>query len=235
MANTNRASYLLAQGKPTAQIAVYFPTTSLWLGHNESEKSTFDFAQQLLESQHDFDFIDEYSLTTFQLGKGVITNKSGQEYRTIIVPSVIVLSKAASNRLQEFAKGGGQVIFSGEKPSMLVDKSFLNAESKSDFQFAVQKTTTASLGALPGDVVLDKPFALLKYLHRQWKDADLFFFFNESSEAVSRNITVAVKGKVEEWDANTGAIKPMKTSGNEATQLTLSLLPYETKFIVIYR
>lgn len=235
MAYTNRASYLLAQGKPAAQIAVYFPTTSLWLGYNASEKSSFAIAQQLLESQHDFDFIDEYALTTSLLSKGVLTNKSGQQYTAIIIPSITVLSTAVYNRLQEFAKGGGQVIFAGEKPSMLVSKNFLTAESKSDFPWAAQKTIAASLSSLPNDVQLDKPAASLKYLHRRWKNADMYFFFNESENGIDVTATVAGKGKASWWDATAATVTEAR--GASADKLTskvpLSLKGYETKFLVI--
>lgn len=236
MSYANRASYLLAQGRPTAQIAVYFPTTSLWMGHAQSEKSTFDIAQQLLESQHDFDFIDDYSLTTFPLGKGTITNKSGGEYTTIIVPSINVLTKAAYNRLSDFARSGGHVIFTGEQPSLIPDKNFLHADNKATFQWASQKETSAlsSLSMLPTDVKLDQPSTSIKYLHRKWKDTDLYFFFNESDQPVSRNITVSTKGNAEEWNANTGTTQPLKASAsNGSMQLPISFAPYETKFIVI--
>jgi hypothetical protein len=233
-AYTNRASYVLAQGRPTAQIAVYFPTTSLWLGHNESEKSAFDIAQQLLESQHDFDFIDEYSLTTFPLNNGKLVNKSGQEYTTIILPSINALSKAACNRLAEFAKNGGRVIFTGEQPSIINDRNFLNAGGKVNFSWA-SRSTTASLASLPSDVKLDQPSTSIKYLHRKWKDADLYFFFNESGQELSRNITVKGNGEAHEWNAQTGTIQNIKvtSAGNSSIQLNVDLKPYETKFIVI--
>jgi len=235
MAYTNRAGYLLAQGKPAAQIAVYFPTTSLWLGHSESENSGFTIAQQLLESQHDFDFIDEHSLTTFQPGKGIIINKSQQEYRTIIIPSVRVLSKAAYNRLQEFAKGGGQVIFADEKPSMLVDKNFLTAEGNFVFPAGVQKNITASLPSLPADVTLDKAAPSLKYLHRRWQNADMYFFFNESENPVEVTATVKGKGKASWWDATDGTVT--EASGVMAEKLTsrvkFSLKGYESKFLLV--
>lgn len=234
MAYTNRASYLLSQGKPAAQIAVYFPTTSLWLGYNEAEKSGFNVAQQLLESQHDFDFIDEYTLTTSPLSKGLLTNRSGQPYTTIIVPAIAVLSKAAYHRLQELVKGGGQVIFTGNQPSLIVDKNFLTAEKEPAIQWTSPITTTTSLTALPFDVRLNEPYAALKYIHRKWKDADLFFFFNESNEPVSRKLSLNTKGKVEEWDANTGAIRPLKEWDNQGTNLPLVLQPYETRFVVIH-
>jgi hypothetical protein len=230
---TNRASYLLAQGIPTAQIAVYFPTTSLWLGHNESEKSTFAIVQQLLESQHDFDFIDEYALTTSQLKKDVIINKSGQAYRTIIVPSIKVLSKAAYIRLNEFAKGGGQVIFADDLPTMITDKNFLTANEQPDFQWASKKSVQASLSSLPKDVQLNEPAPSVKYLRRKWGDADLYFFFNESDAAVKRTATLTTKGKAVEWNADSGTVKKMETTGNNGTKINLDLQPYEAKFIVI--
>ncbi len=233
MAYTNRASYLLSQGKPAAQIAVYFPTTSLWLGHNESEKSTFAVAQELLESQHDFDFIDDYSLTTSLLNKGLLTNKSGQQYHTLIIPSINVLSRATYNRLNEFTKGGGQVIFTGEQPSLITEKSFLSAENNTAFQWASNTTVNASLSSLPSDLRFDKPCTALKYLHRQWQDADLYFFFNEANETVSRKASLTAKGTAEEWNANEGVIKPIKTSGKEGIEMELTMKPYETKFIVV--
>jgi hypothetical protein len=201
MSYANRAGYLLQQGKPTAQIAVYFPTTSLWMGHNESEKSTFDIAQQLLESQHDFDFIDEHSLTSFTVTKqGAIVNKSGQEYNTIIIPSINVLSKAALNRLKEFAAKGRKVIFTGERPSLITDKNFLKADGIATFEWASQKEISelSALALLPTDVKLDQPSTSIKYLHRKLKDADMYFFFNESDQPVSRNVTLYGKGTVQE-------------------------------------
>lgn len=233
MAYVNRASYLLAQGKPAARIAVYFPTTSLWLGHNASENSTMDVARQLLESQHDFDFIDEYSLTSSPLGSGAITNKSGQQYTTVVIPSISVLSKAAHHRLMEFAKGGGKVVLAGEQPAVVTDKNFLSANEKPSFHWTAGKALAASLSSLPSDLTLDQPCSSVKYVHRQWKDSDLYFIFNESNEPVNWTFVVAAKGTAEEWDAGTGLIKPMKTAAGAATQMALELKPYEAKFILI--
>lgn len=238
MAYANRAGYLLSQGRATAEIAVYFPTTSLWMGYNQAEKSTLDIAQQLLESQHDFDFIDEYSLTSFPLTKqGAIVNKSGQEYNTIIIPSINVLSKAAFNRLKEFVKMGGKVILTAEQPTIITEKNFLKADGKVTFEWASQKTTSelSGLASLPTDVKLDQPSTSIKYLHRKLKDADMYFFFNESDQTLNRSVTMKGKGIVQEWDAQSGNIKNVNaTPGNNGSvQVPVELKPYETKFIVI--
>lgn len=238
MTYVNRSSFLLAQGVPAANIAVYFPTTSLWLGYNESENSSFRLAQQLLTSQHDFDFIDEFSLTTLsRLNKNVFVNKSGQEYKTIIVPSIKALSKAAYNRLKEFVHSGGKVIFIGELPSIINDNNFLKAEASLNFDWVMQKSDSSmnAISSLPSDIILDQPCASLTYLHRRWNDADMFFFFNESDAPLSRKITFGSKGKVEEWNAENGTVYTVKAAigKNDLAQLDLEFKPYETKFIVI--
>ena len=56
-----RACYLLSQGTPAAKIAVYFPTTSIWLGNNEAEESTLPSCKNYWPC-NDFDVVDEQSL-----------------------------------------------------------------------------------------------------------------------------------------------------------------------------
>ena len=126
----HRACYLLSQGRPTAQIAVYQPTMSMWLGDNEADKSTMAIAQQLLERQRDFDFVDDRSVgSVLRLEGAQLKNLSGQGYRTVIVPSATAMSKAALDRLQAFAAAGGRVIFLGREPSLIVERAFLDAKA----------------------------------------------------------------------------------------------------------
>jgi hypothetical protein len=238
MAYTNRASYLLAQGKPAAQIAVYFPTSSLWLGHNESEKSGFDIAQRLLEGQHDFDFIDDYTLGTSLNNSGKITNKSGQAYGAVIVPSITTMSKSAYHNLLEASKHGMKLIFTDRSTQIaLTDKSFMQADTlpRISGNHPSSNAPAYSFSALPWDVKLDQPAASLKYLHRNLKDGQLYFFFNEGDQQLTRNITLKGTGEVEEWHAQNGTIQNIRatSTGNGSIQLNVDLKPYETKFIVI--
>jgi hypothetical protein len=38
--------------------------------------------------------------------------------------------------------------------------------------------TNGVIQQLPADVVLEGAYPAIKLLHRQWKDAELYFFFN---------------------------------------------------------
>lgn len=237
----HRASYLLSQGRPAAQIAVYHPTSSMWLGNEESSTYVLKLMQQLLENQRDFDFIDEYALSSLLvLKKGSFRNLSGQSYTTVIVPSAYSISKAALGRLQLFAVSGGQVVFLGREPSLIVEKTFLNASGPSDLSWAIREPsgelTPIVMESLPQpDVKFVQPCPFVKYVHRQLNDADLYFFFNESLEKQAFNAILAGSGHVQKWDAMTGEIEILTgiNQDKRVMQLNLELEPYETKFIII--
>jgi hypothetical protein len=238
----NRATYLLSQGKPAAQIALYFPTSSMWLGDNESNESNLAIVQKLLETQYDFDFIDEQALTSLLINKdGRLTNLSGQAYSTVILPSITTISQKALETLKAFSASGGNVIFLGKTPSIITEKTFLNAKESRDLAWALHEPsgqiTPQVIKALPlPDVTFEPACPSLKYLHRKMTDGILYFFFNESDKKQVGNTNLAGKGEPQIWDAFTGKIESIKSSSSKDGHVSFSLSfePYETKFIFVH-
>ncbi len=236
-----RASYLLAMGRPAAQVALYHPSDSFWLNDADADDATVKLATQLMEHQIDFDHIDHDSLASVcALEGGTFKNLSGQVYRAVIIPSSTVIQKNVLDRLRTFAAAGGKVIFVGRTPTMVVDRTFLNAGGAPDLRFATLEATPditpRVVAALPKpDVKLDAACAPLKYIHRSLKDGDVYFFFNESKETQTRTATVDGKGAVQIWDAASGKIvrAPSTTAANGSVALPLTLGPQESRFIVI--
>jgi hypothetical protein len=240
----SRSSYLLSQGLPAAQIAVYYPTTSFWLGNQESDNSVLAIARELLEQQRDFDFIDEQSLISFPLdNKEGLKNLSGQCYHTVIIPSITVISKSALEKLRAFADNGGKVIFMGSIPLISNDRSFLHPNEISGFSSAIIESTgnftEKVISALPEpDVKLERREPDIKYVHRKLANAELYFFFNEGTRDIIVSTTLSGKGKIEEWDALNGKISIVnseKAPSSELQTITLNLNAWETKFILISR
>ena len=237
----NRGSYLMTIGRPAAQIAVYDPATSLYFGDEDAYRGQQDLTQKLLEHQRDFDFIDEGALASVVVvEKGGLKNLSGQTYRAVIVPPATVISQAALDRLKALVSAGGRVIFLGRTPSMVVEKSFLKAGGPPDLSWAIhepsEELTPRVLEALPRpDVALDQPCPAIKYSHKSWRDAEMYFFFNESEERQSRMVTVAGGGQAQVWDALSARIYPLAgaTAKGDRVQLPLVLDPRESKFIVV--
>ncbi|MEJ2542829.1 MAG: glycosyl hydrolase [Calditrichaceae bacterium] len=237
----HRSCYLLSQGRPAADIAIYYPTTSLWLGHDDSNKYVLKLMRELLEMQRDFDFVDETALSSsMQLVDDRFKNMSGQTYQTVIVPSAYAISKQALDRLKNFAASGGKVIFLDVEPSLIIDRTFRDASAPADLSWALiepsGKLTSEVLNAMPEpDVKLDSACSEIKYNHRKLADADLYFFFNESTEQKVRDVTLAGEGKIQEWDAMDGKITEVDGSLSHTgyVKFKLDLKPYETKFILV--
>jgi len=75
----SRAQHLMAIGRPAAQVALYHPTDSLWMGDREADTSTVKLVTQLMEAQIDFDHIDADSLSSVcTLEKDGLKNFSDQ-------------------------------------------------------------------------------------------------------------------------------------------------------------
>jgi hypothetical protein len=95
------------------------------------------------------------------------------------------------------------------------------------------------LAKLPApDVALSQPTPWLKYNHRHFKDADVYFFFNEGSDPLDLEATVAAEANASQaqiWDGMSGKISPITgaKSGNGKSVLPLKFNPWETKLVVI--
>ena len=238
-----RSQYLMAVGRSAAQVAYLHPTDSIWMGDREADGVTLKLVTQLLEHQIDFDHIDADSLASIcTLEGGGIKNLSGQVYRAVIVPTSTVIQKGVLDRLRAFAAAGGKVVFVGRTPTMVVDRTFLNAGGPPDLGFATleptPEITDRVIAALPKpDVKLDAACPPVKYMHRSLKDGEVYFFFNESNETQTRTATVAGTGQAQVWDAATGKIKPLAgaTAAAGNTAVPLALGPQEGRLIVIAR
>jgi hypothetical protein len=243
-AYTNRATYILAQGRPGAELGVYIPSSSFWFGDNGTNRSFLAIVHALLSHQRDLDFVDEYALSTSLTLRGAeLVNLSGQGYRAIIVPPVVTISEAALDRLRAFAAAGGKVVFLGGPPRLVMQKNFLTATPAGDLSWALVEpageVTPAVLAALPAsDVTIDQANPGLKYVHRRLRDGDVYFFFNEGDDAVSLRASVETSGtplEAQAWDAHTGRIEPLGGAAfapGRAT-LPLSLASWESRLVVI--
>jgi len=241
----NRAGYLMAVGRPAAQIGLYHPGNSMWLGGadaQEADRSTTKLGWELLEHQVDWDYFDEQSLSSVAaIQDGGFKNLSGQVYKAIVFPSMTVITRTGLDRLRAYVKAGGKAIFVGKTPRLVVDKTFLDAKEVPDLSFATliepsEEITSRVIDALPAcDVTLSAEFPRLTYAHRVWRDGDMYFFFNESDRAESRVASLKGRGQVQSWDVATGEIHPMTGATVEGgmVRIPLTLGPYEAKVIVL--
>jgi hypothetical protein len=84
-------------------------------------------------------------------------------------------------------------------------------------------------------VTLDTSDTALRIIRRRLKDADVYLFFNEGPEALSRAVTVRSEGKTAElWDVQTAKIVTTKATGEKGTiRMQLDMKPYETTVLIV--
>ncbi|HWB33560.1 MAG TPA: glycosyl hydrolase [Acidobacteriaceae bacterium] len=141
---TRRLSYALSMGRPAASVALYIPSSSMWMNDRSSDDTFVSAERMLSERQIDFDIINLDALATdLHAGPGTFTTDSGNSYRTVILPAPSVLSETELTRLRTFAKGGGHVLFLGSTPSLIYSRNILDARTAtpSDFSFATVETS----------------------------------------------------------------------------------------------
>ena len=241
---TNRATYLLTMGKPGARVAVYYPTSTLWLNNQSINHDLVEMAELLLQHQRDFDWVDADAFSeALDVEQGCFVNKSGQRYSTLIIPSCDAISKDAWQKIAAFAEKGGKVLFWGRKPTMLSDKTFRDAMPIDNLTKNVMEepsvtwtATVESAMPTPEFNVVKGDAKFLRYTRRVLDDADIYFIFNEGEESCTFTADIDQSGIVSMWDADKGTFAPMNAEHTgDKTRISMELKPWESHFITIER
>jgi hypothetical protein len=144
MQYSRRLSYVMSMGRPAASVALYIPSSSMWMNDRESDTQFVATEQMLSERQIDFDIINQDALVSeLKTGPGIFETLSGNKFRVVVIPSASILSQAELDRLKAFAKGGGKVLFLGRTPSLISQKTILDSRpaTPADFAWAVVETS----------------------------------------------------------------------------------------------
>ena len=122
-----RLNTALTRGEPIVRIAVIHPVESAWLLQGPIKENCVEFDELennfrlltdwLLGNQLDFNFICESQLP-LQCDKGGFPLKVGKmQYDAVLVANCKTLRSSTVERLKEFKKQGGRLIFAGECPT----------------------------------------------------------------------------------------------------------------------
>ncbi len=226
-----RVNTALTRGKPVVKVGVIHPVESYWLHWGPNDKSdlireTMDEKFQnvtkwLLEGSIDFNFISE-SLLPIQCEKGSNPLKVGvMEYDAIVVPDCETLRSSTLERLEQFRKDGGKLIFMGgapvyedavpsERGKKLYDESTVITFDRAKLLTALDDNRTVTLRFDDGSLTDG-------YMYQMRQDNDCkWLFVARTCEPYnkdvfrSRDIRINLKGenKVTVYDTITGETYP---------------------------
>ena len=233
-----RVNTALTRGKPIVKVGVIHPVESFWLHWGPNDKSAIfrenldegfqNVTKWLLEGSVDFNFISE-SLLPSLCKEGSAPLKVGEmEYDAIIVPGCETLRKTTVERLEQFRKNGGKLIFMGDAPS-LVDavpsdyaKSLFEKSEKIDFSRASLLTALEDVRTLTIRYADGK--LTDNYIYQMREDNDCKWLFICCSKEPDnkhidngKDIQIILNGTFspEIYNTENGEIKPIKAEYQE--------------------
>ena len=240
-AYVNRAAYMMSQGRPSAQTAIYVPMPTLWLGNNRADAFMKAAAHLLTSHQYDFDFItDDGLVEATEAVNGTLRNKSGQAYSSLIIPSSEMVSAAAWQRITDFAARGGKVVFIGDKPTAIYAKSMMQPRPITPINGALHLTDslwhpeiTAFLPRQELTVVSGHADSIA-YCARKTDRGMIFFILNQQAAGQTLTLDLDCMGEAQLWDAMTGTIRPLSSSVvDNKTRLSLPLEAWGSAIVVV--
>jgi len=219
-----RMSYMNTRGRHVADIAVYYPLSSVWAEITPTDASRPDeidarfkeVSTLLLANQLDFDYLHDDSICAAMVQDGRLLIQD-EEYGIFIIPAAMVMSVDTMNKLAEFVRGGGALIICGDLPKQAVlsgtdeELAGILASLRDDSgkgRLIVLPSTDGVVQAVNSfhepDLVLDPSVETINYLHRRVGDTDIYFLANRSPESHTFTGVFRATGVPVFWNAEDG-------------------------------
>jgi hypothetical protein len=256
-----RMSFLMRQGAPANDIAMYLPNDDAW-AHFRNERIHMietlrerigdDVVAKTLEAGYVFDFFDDESFNRVGRVENGALVLGANKYRAVILPNVERIPLKTLKALEEFARSGGLVIATRRKPELAPGLKATEAEKKEVREIsqrlfdgvnakahfvADEKTQLASKlnSLLRPDVNFSGVKNDLGFIHRHTPEAEVYFVVNTSNtqQTIKANFRVS-RMQAELWDPFSGAVAPILNQVDEdgGISVPLALEPYGSRVIV---
>lgn len=256
-----RVSYMMRQGQPANDVAVYLPNDDGWSQMPPGNPHLIDVLREhigpdlmpaILEAGYNLDFFDDSSLKQVGRVEGGSLVLGQNKYKVVILPSVEQISIETYRKFEAFVRSGGILIATrrtpSEQPGFLAkpeDHNQIAEISKSLFggtnarahlvtneRLELGKTLNRLL--LP-DMELSPSIPDIGFVHRKTADADIYFIANTSNTARNLKASFRVsRMKPEWWNPFDGSVRPARDESESAefSTVKLSLEPYDSRVLV---
>ena len=175
-----RTAAFMANGRPGAEIAVYYDVRGIWAGGADREAAAwchYAAATALDRMNRDYDFVNDESLASAEVtGDGAI-KVGAMSYRALVLPTSKWMSDAARAKVKAFRKAGG-IITSGSDLSPLPETLRIRGQGAPQ----------------------------LRVMKRIDGKRSLYLVVNESKDAQDVSIDFREEGPIARYDAERGKL-----------------------------
>ena len=273
----SRLCYLFSNGRHRARVALLSPVAAarglLLSGEmyerdasKESpeawrvEQTLYDVSETLLRHQFDFDLVNEEILQKAEIHKGTdgitrlaVNGKNGstlEDFELLVLPAAKVISRKTMDKLGEFARLGGKIIFVRDLPEAYTETGMDKTASSSaekllrDFPDSVLSLETHEeefIQALESRVVRDVEAGAAPdfvYMRYEKEEGTYFLLFNtlreESFEPEA--ITLRASGNAYLVNTENGEVTALETLPAEEsgqTRVHLAFAPQQLRVVLI--
>lgn len=248
-----RIGFLLRQGDPANDVALYLPEedgfamfTPSFLemagagGQGALNRLVSACVPPILRSGHNFDYIDDgLILSRGRVEDGALSFGRAR-YRIVVMPNVTRIPLAVLERLEEFASRGGILIAVGRAPSMapgfmaadsdhraireIGARLFLGASARGLFLPDESGLAARLKGALQPDVACAREQPGLGFVHRHAGAAEIYFLGNTSNRPVNDTPVFRVRDlQPEWWDPLTGRTAPAAVAARSGDGISVAV------------
>jgi hypothetical protein len=227
-----RVSYILRQGTPANDVALYLPNSDAWtdLGRNFSMSTTLagkvgSSVKPITDAGYNLDFFDDQLLQIRGAVSGNTLAFGDVHYRAVVLPNVERIPVATMQKLEKFAKAGGIVIATRRLPDLAPGYLATDADTQTVRDIAQRLFKDANapgifiqdetqLGAvltksLTPDVKFSAAASEIGIVHRHTDDGEIYFVANTGNQPQDVQATFRVEGMQPEiWDPMNGRVKP---------------------------
>lgn len=232
-----RMSYLLRQGQPVADVAIFLPEDDALASIKAGEATITDkmpdyvtdrLVGQILDAGYGFDFVD---------GQTVL--EKGLSAKVLILPKMRRVAPEVMKKIASFAASGGVVLAIDRVPDL--SPGFLHAdavtkqvrkiaarlfvENRGASRVVAENDVAKALRSV-ADPDVDGLTPEIGFVHRKLGDGDLYFVANTGNSTVSTKLRFRASSQTAQWwDARTGQAHAWH--GEDVT-----LAPYESRVFV---
>ena len=233
-----RVSYILRQGTPANDVALFLPNSDAWtdLGRNFSMSTTLagkvgGSVKAITDAGYDLDFFDDQLLAMRGKVSGDTLAFGDVHYRAVVLPGVERIPLATMQTLEKFAKrrrhrhrhataaGFGAGLHGDRrghaKPfATSSQRLFKDPNAPGIFIEDESQIGAALAKRLPPDVAISPAAPEIGEVHRHTADGEIYFIANTSNEPKSVDAAFRVEGlQPEIWNPMNGGVNPATVAG----------------------
>ena len=258
-----RVSFVLRQGSPANDVAMYLPNHDAWAQMSPGRVNLFttlrdrlgaDLVGRVLDAGFGVDFFDDDVLKNVGRVEADGGLRLGNNtYHIVILPDVERIPLDTLRTLDSYVQRGGTLVATRRIPSLApgyrataADHDAVRAIAQRLFGSTGRATLVAhddeeltrKLASFAPDVSLADFRSDIGFVHRHLDDGELYFIANTSNMRRETTATFRVPDvDAEWWDPVTAVMTPAAPASTSRTTTTIRLVlePYESKILVFAR